>query len=263
MDYAGPDRNLLVLSRDRGQVEMAPAAIPQQLTREVVFVEALHHENDGTASLVIEAGQKRRPIPLVDGTPGILRLSVASLHWIIDNDDISTATGEGAADRNGETSAAFGRHAFGLAILGEPHVGEERAIPVARHHGAELSGEGRGKLKRIGDAGKPHARVMPEAPGHVSYRRADRFERPGRLRDNEPPVLAPMHLHQFMDDRIDMPIVQISVSGRHGLEHLGAEGTQILPQGGVQHYLGFSHHRLHRFHRSDRAFRLPRCAGAP
>jgi hypothetical protein len=37
-----------------------------------------------------------------------------------------------------------------------------------------------------------------------------------------------MDRHQFMDDRIDMPIVQIPVSGRHGLEDLGDEGTQIL-----------------------------------
>ena len=123
MDDAGTDRDLLVLFGDRGQVEMAPATIPQQLAREVVLVEALHDENDGAASLVIEAGQKRRPIPVVDGTPGLLRLSVVSLHRIIDDDDIGAATGEGAANRDGETPAAFGRHAFGLGVLGKPHAG--------------------------------------------------------------------------------------------------------------------------------------------
>ena len=100
---------------------MAPAAVPQEFAREIVLVEALHDENDGALLLVIEAGQKRRPIPIIDGTPGILRLSVASLHGIIDNDDIGAAAGEGAADGNGEAPAAFGRHAFGLGVLGKPH----------------------------------------------------------------------------------------------------------------------------------------------
>ena len=124
-------------------------------------MEPLHDEDDCAVTLVIEAGQKCRPIAIIDGTPGILRLSVASLHWIIDDDDIGAAAGEGAANGNSEAPAAFGRHAFGLGVLGEPHVGEQRAIPVARDNGAELTGKGRSELMRVGDACKPHARVMP------------------------------------------------------------------------------------------------------
>jgi len=66
MDAARTDRDLLVIFGDRGQVEMAPAAFPQQLAREVILVEALHDENDRTLSLSSRRDRSRRPVPVVD-----------------------------------------------------------------------------------------------------------------------------------------------------------------------------------------------------
>src|SRR6266545_8098038 len=108
MDHVGSDRYLLIIFSDRGQVEVVPAVLSQQPTCEVILVEALHDQNDGTSLLVIEAGHKRGRVPIVDRATRFLRLSVVSLHWIINNNRISAAAGEGAAHRHGEPPAAFG-----------------------------------------------------------------------------------------------------------------------------------------------------------
>ena len=55
MDDIGGDGNLLVLFGNRRQVEMTPALLPQQLAREVIFMQALHDENDCAFFLVIKA----------------------------------------------------------------------------------------------------------------------------------------------------------------------------------------------------------------
>ena len=72
---------------------------------------------------------------------------------------------------------------------------------------------------------------MPEAPGHKGHGGADRFQRPGRLGDDEPPGFARMHLHQLVDDRIDMPVVKIGITGRDSQECLDNKGAKILLRG--------------------------------
>ena len=86
-------------------------------------MQTLHDENDGAGSLVIEPRHERGRIPLVDRTTRLLRVSIVSLHRIIDNDDISAATGEGAADRDDEAPTALSGHALDLGVLGEAHGG--------------------------------------------------------------------------------------------------------------------------------------------
>jgi hypothetical protein len=46
-----------------------------------------------------------------------------------------------------------------------------------------------------------------------------------------------MDLHQLVNDRINVPVVKVLVSGRNGLEHLGDEGAQVLAQEGMQDHL--------------------------
>src|SRR6516162_9214173 len=102
MHHAGTDEDLLVLLCDRRQIEMAPAAFPQQLACQVVLVQALHDENDGALFLVIEAGEKCRGIPVVGSPTALVRLGFVGLHRVIDNDEICAPTGEGTTDWNDE-----------------------------------------------------------------------------------------------------------------------------------------------------------------
>ncbi len=234
MNCVGPDRYFLILLSNCGQVEVVPAALCQQTTWEVIFMEPLRHDNDSAFLLVIESGQNSRGKPIIDHPARLVRLRVISLKRVIDDNDVRAASGERPTNRHYETAAVLSRHAFGLGILRKPHCREKGPIPLTCHHSAELACKRSSKLMGVRHAGKSHAWIVAKRPSHKTYRRADRFQRPRRLGDNKSPVLAMMNLHQRMANRIDMPVVKIVVSGRDGREDLGREGAEILAHGSLQ-----------------------------
>ena len=54
-ELAGPNGDDVVLDRDGRQVEMMPAALPEEMPGNVILMQALHDHDDGTVLLVVEA----------------------------------------------------------------------------------------------------------------------------------------------------------------------------------------------------------------
>jgi len=55
MHFSISNRNKLVLDRNRRQIEMFPTPLRQQVAGKIVLMQALHHGDDRTFFLVIEA----------------------------------------------------------------------------------------------------------------------------------------------------------------------------------------------------------------
>ena len=85
---------------NRGQVEVGPATLFQQVTDQVVRVQALHDDHDGVGNLVVEAREQGVAIPLLGGFSDGFRGGVLWLRGVIDDDEIPAAAGEGAPDRS-------------------------------------------------------------------------------------------------------------------------------------------------------------------
>ena len=52
--FAPADLNFAIFNSDRGQVEMMPPTLADQMAGQVVFVQALHHHHDGPVLLIVE-----------------------------------------------------------------------------------------------------------------------------------------------------------------------------------------------------------------
>src|SRR6187397_2917460 len=96
---------------------MRPTILLQQVTYEIIGMQTLHDDNNRTLGFVIQPRQQRVGIPLLEGIPGALRLCILWLQRVVDNDKISAAPGQGAADRSCEPRASRGRHHLGFGIL--------------------------------------------------------------------------------------------------------------------------------------------------
>src|SRR5688572_25483479 len=88
------DWDLFILDRDRSQPELIPSTPEQQLASQIVLVQPLHDEDDGAALLIIEPLQESVEHPCLGGRARTFEQCVVSLHGIIDNDEIGTATHE-------------------------------------------------------------------------------------------------------------------------------------------------------------------------
>ena len=109
---------------------MPPAALLQQMSNEVIWMQALHHDDDRSFRFMIEPRQQRVGVPLPQRIPSALRLRVLRLKWIIDDDEIATATGQGAAHGGCEPQPARRGHDFSFGIFCGTDPGGWEYAPV-------------------------------------------------------------------------------------------------------------------------------------
>ena len=69
---SGAQANNRLLLRDRREVQMPPAVLLQQMTDQIVWMQALHDDDNRTFRLVIEPRQQRVGVPLFERVPGTL-----------------------------------------------------------------------------------------------------------------------------------------------------------------------------------------------
>ena len=135
-------------------------------------MQALHDDYDGVIALVVEARQQRLVEPVIHVFPGGFGLAVGCLDRIVDDDDRTAATGQGAADRCVQPIAALRRAHFILGILAriDAHQRKEGSVPVALDHTAAAVGIRRRQAAAIGNTDDALVRLMAEQPGGESDR---------------------------------------------------------------------------------------------
>ena len=225
-------------------------------------MQPLHHQDDDAPLLVVEPCAERAVVPVDDPFACCFGGAVLGLQGVVDDDEVRTAAGDRAAHRQGDPAAAFGRDRLGPGFRLEAHPGKDPPVPLAFGDHAELPGELVGETLAVADAQEALGRIMAQRPGRECDRGADRLEGAGRLRDQQPPVLACMAARQLVGDGLDVPVGPEGIVGRHRGKHLAHEQGQVRAQGGVEFIIaGHRHHPLLEKHRSLR--RAPDvCPGA-
>src|SRR5262249_2893450 len=72
--------------------------------------------------------------------------------------------------------------------------------------------------------------IMPEKPGNIGDRDANRFERPRWLIDDKSHHLTDADPPKFMDDCIDVPVCEIRCARQNSVERLLNEKAQLRTQ---------------------------------
>jgi hypothetical protein len=67
---SGADFDALLDLRDRGQIEILPTALLEEMSGQIPDMKPLHHQDDGIALLVIKPRQQGGAIPLNEPLPG-------------------------------------------------------------------------------------------------------------------------------------------------------------------------------------------------
>ena len=141
-------------------------------------------------------------------------------------------------------------------------VGNARSIPGRFEHGAEVVGVLFGKVAGIADADDAARRVMPEDEGRKGDRGRDRFQRPRRHVDDQPPDLAAANALEPPGDRFDVPSRNIGLARRKGCEDLVHEGSEIVAQAGLRGARASDAIAIAPRHRASPAASWPRPAGS-
>lgn len=95
--------------RNRREADQFRFGQPDEIADHVVFVQPLHHKNDETLRLVVEAGEQRMAEPMIGFGALDLGQSLFRLGWIIDNNHVGSEPGEHAADGRRNPRAACSR----------------------------------------------------------------------------------------------------------------------------------------------------------
>lgn len=88
-----------------GQVEMNPALFLHDMGDQIIGMKPLHDQDDDAVSLGIKAAVEGIVIPLPGAFPFQVGIGVCRLHGVIDDDEVTTPAGQGAADRGAEPEA--------------------------------------------------------------------------------------------------------------------------------------------------------------
>ena len=79
------------------------------MTGEVILMQPVHDQDDGTRQLVVQPAVEGVVVPFV-GRPALrLRQRLLGFERIVDDDDVGTPPGQHPADRGGDAAALGGR----------------------------------------------------------------------------------------------------------------------------------------------------------
>jgi hypothetical protein len=93
-------------------------------------VQSLHDHDDRALVLVVEARDEGPAIPVDHSFARGFRLGFVGVEGVIDNDQVATPAGEGAADRGRKAASAPARDEFETGFLRPLRAGEEIGVPL-------------------------------------------------------------------------------------------------------------------------------------
>jgi len=161
---------------------------------EVVLVQAMHDQHDGTPELVVEPAVEGVVVPFVRRLALGLRQGFLGLQRIVDDDQVGTPPGQHTADRGGDARALGGRLEFGHGLMArcEAHR-EEALVPVAGEDAAAIAREFVGEVLGIADAEDLRTRLVSEAPGRKRDRGQVRLQMARQQADEQPAEMGRAH----------------------------------------------------------------------
>src|SRR5208283_763751 len=98
MEHFGSKLKNLFFDSNRRQIEMPPTALTQNVAGEIVLVQPLHHCDDCSGTLVVEARDERSAEPIDHPLARGFRLRLSGVERVVDDDEIGAASGQRAAD---------------------------------------------------------------------------------------------------------------------------------------------------------------------
>src|ERR1700722_10393305 len=95
--------DLFLLLGDRRQAEHGPLLrrFPDQSANQIILMQPLHDNNDGTGPLVVETRHDGVEEGVVDTFAPAVRQRINWFERIVDDDDVPAPAGEGTLDRGG------------------------------------------------------------------------------------------------------------------------------------------------------------------
>ena len=227
----GLDRMHLVFFGDCRERHDLPWLLATHMADQVVFVQALHDDDDGAAPLVVEPAVEGMAEPVVGGLPLRVGERLLGFQRIIDQDDVGAASGQHPAAGGGEPIALAGGHELLHRLAMGGKLGrKDPPVPLARHDATAVARELVGEILGVADAEELRRRVAAQAPRWERDRGQQGFQMARRQVDDQPPDLALPHRSELGGDDFDVPVhrecclwVQI-VKAAHG------EGGKVLAQ---------------------------------
>ncbi len=169
-----PDRCYLVHLVGFGDCREAhhlPRLLLEHVADQVVLVQPLHDDDDGSPAFVVEPAVEGVGVPIIGGIPSRLGERLLRLQRVIDQNQVGAAPGQHAAGGGGEAIALAGGDEFLHRLAVRRQAGrEDLPIPRAGHDAAAVAGELVGKILGIADAQDLGRRVVPQTPGREGDR---------------------------------------------------------------------------------------------
>jgi hypothetical protein len=88
-----------VLLCQRSERQNVPFLALLNMRHEIVSMEPLHHDNDGTPIQAVESAAQSVVVPSIHSFTARVRSRFIRLERIVNNDDVGSATGEHSTDR--------------------------------------------------------------------------------------------------------------------------------------------------------------------
>jgi hypothetical protein len=201
------------------------------VTHEIVFMEALHDEDDTALFFVVEPAEKGVVVPVVDAAALAFGERLVGFQGIIDDDEIGTATSQNPAYRSREPKSLLrGHELLNRLLVGREPGGEQSLIPTGHHGGATITRELIGQLLPIAHTYDLRCGVMSKQPGWERDRSAKRLQMTRRDIDDEAPDLALPAFLQLRGHDFDVPVHQEPGLTIELEKAASDEAAEILPQ---------------------------------
>ena len=206
---------------------MLPPAGFEKVTREIIFMQTLHHDDDGARLFVVEPGDQRAAVPIDHALARGRGERLFGFQRIVDNNQIRAAAGQCAAYRSRISTAAGGGYKFRSRVPCWAHRGEQMTIPRRIDHHPELPMQLGCEVIGIADNDNAASRIVSQQPRNIGDRNRQGFQRARRLVDQETATAAALDFKQLMNDRLNVPVGKIRTTGENGIEGFVEEGEQV------------------------------------
>lgn len=125
----------------------------QNVTNKVVQMQPLHDDDDDAGSLVVEPRTHGVAKPVIGVGALTVRNGLVGLGGVVNNDEIRTATGKGAADRGRVAEPTGGGFEFLDRLpIGQANTRKQLAVELALHDLATVAGVLVGQVLAIAGA---------------------------------------------------------------------------------------------------------------
>ena len=208
----------------------------EQVSGEVVRVEALHDDDTAGEARVVGAGGEGGVVGVVDAVAVGWAVGVLGFERVVDDEDVGAFTGDGGVEAEGEAVAGFVVvvAVFGVLVGGEgEEVSEVLAVPGAEDQAAADGGVAGSEGDGVG-AGEPaEGGVFDPAPGGPEDADEEAFHVAGWDVDDEVADLVfGDGLEVFADD-LDVPVVDEGGGGLDDVPGLVDVGVEVVGAGDV------------------------------